>query len=364
MLAATASRSNGISARLRGAGPKAQIAKVWTSLVRTELPQLAALDDMALLDHLPEFLDGLASWVDGDTKTARSGFAALIEGHAVQRLQRGIDLATLTREYALLRSTIMHDLMSVGASETGRGELTRLHEGLDEAIHAAVRRYSQLRDEVRDRFVGILGHDLRTPLNAISLAAENLAFDPSDARRLAAIIQRSADRMTRMIVDVIEFARAQLGGRVPITLRPGDLAEVAHEAFDELRQAHPDRELRFETRGDLRGRWDSDRVLQVFSNLISNAIQHGRDPITVRAFEAADRRSLIFEVNDRGHVPADRLAQLFDPTRPETAQTRTGLGLGLYIVRQIALAHGAHCTVTSDSSGTTFRVVWPRALVS
>jgi signal transduction histidine kinase len=343
-----------------------QIAAVWASVVRAELPSLAQLDDTSLVDHLYELLDGLANWVDGNTQAARVGFAALIQGHAVQRLQRGIDLATLTREYALLRSTIMRDLMSVPSSALILEQMARVNEGLDEAILAAVARYSQLRDETRDRFVGILAHDLRTPLNSISLAAENLADDPGNAAqtsRLSALIRRSTERMTRMISDVTEFARAHLGGKMPVTLRSGDLGAAVREVVEEVRLAHPEREVLFEQSGNLQGRWDRDRVMQLCTNLLANAVQHGRGPITVRVTEADDKHSLILDVHDRGAIPADRLARLFDPVSPETPEVRTGLGLGLYIVRQIALAHGAHCTVTSsEREGTTFRIVWPRSL--
>lgn len=357
-------RPSSISNHLRER--KAEIATVWVSLVRVELPELADLDQQTLLDHLPEFLDGLADWVDGDTRAARTKFTALIEGHAVQRLQRGIDLATLTKEYALLRSTIIRDLMVIPSSQLIIEQLARVNEGLDEAIHGAVRRYAHLRDQVRDRFIGILAHDLRNPLNGIAMASLHLAdAKREDLQTLAVTMHRSAQRMSRMIADVIDLVRGHLGGGgLPVTLAAGDLGDITGEAVEELRLAHPRRSISLDLRGDLRGRWDRDRVLQLISNLVGNAIQHGEDPITVQVRESGDRRSLVLLVHNCGPViPAELLSTLFDPLRLEMSDTRAGLGLGLYIVRQIALAHGAHCDVTSSAErGTTFTVTWPRAL--
>ena len=345
---------------------KAEIAQVWESLVRAELPQLDQLDRAALVDHLPEFLEGLASWVEGDLTSARPAFSALAEGHALQRLGHGIDLVTLTREYIVLRSTILRELLAVPSGEANRELMVRVDEGLDEAIHEAVRRYTQRRDQLRDRFVGILAHDLRTPLQGITMAAARLLGDttgPEDrARRLASMITRSAERMGRMIHDLIDLARGQLGGGMHIVLREGDLGELCREALDEVRLAHPDRELVLERSGDLRGMWDHDRVIQAMSNLIGNAVEHGGDPITLSIRETPDREAIITAVNDRGGpIPATRLARLFDPIREETAPRRKGLGLGLYVARQIATAHGARIRATSTKeAGTTFEVEWPR----
>jgi len=122
---------------------KNEIATVWESLVRATVPALASLERSALLDHLPELLEGLASWIEGDTSSARTAFSALAEGHALQRLGYGIELITLTREYMLLRSTILRELMAAPIGEQGRELMVRLNEGIDEAIHEAMQRYIQ-----------------------------------------------------------------------------------------------------------------------------------------------------------------------------------------------------------------------------
>jgi signal transduction histidine kinase len=347
---------------------KREIAETWRSKARAELAELRVLDETNLIDHLPEFIDGLAKWTESAAGPVDPAFGSLLEGHALQRLEYGIELATVTREYALLRSTILHELMSV-PTVVGIGEpLIRLNEGMDAAIHAAVRRYTHVRDQVRDRFVGILAHDLRTPLSAIGMASAQImatTTGPTDKHhRLGMMINRSSERMSRMIEDVIEFARGHLGGGIPISLASSDLGEIVREAIDELRLAHPEREITLHLSGSLEGKWDRDRVLQLVSNLVGNAMHHGEDPTTIAVREASDAKSLVLTVNSHGNViAADRLRHLFDPLRVETRKTRKGLGLGLYIVRQIALAHGARCEVASDeSAGTTFTVHWPRSL--
>lgn len=350
-----------VGARIRER--QAEIVKRWVATAPVAAPSLATLDRASLIDHLPEFLDGLASWVEGDTETARRGFAALVDGHAMQRLGAGIDLSALTREYALLRSILLRELEDLSGSD-----ITRLNEGMDEAIYEAVRRYSARRDVVRDRFVGILGHDLRSPLHSITMVASHMAagrvLEKEAQLEIGTLVQRTAYRMNRMIEDLLAFTRVQLGGQIPIALTEGDLGNLCAEAFEELRTAYPKRDMRFERTGDLRGMWDSDRMLQAIANLISNAVKHGRDPITVSVAEVSDRKSIIVSVNSRGDViPIEQLDKLFDPLRLESPEMKAGLGLGLFVVRQVALGHAGRCEVDSDAEhGTTFRMLLPRTL--
>lgn len=163
--------------------------------------------------------------------------------------------------------------------------------------------------------------------------------------------------MARMIRDVIDFARGNVGEGIPVALVECDLGEICEDAASELRIAHPNREIAVELEGDLLGYFDHDRALQAMSNLIGNAIQHGEGKVEVEAREAADRHSLTTLVRNYG-AAIDR-SRLFDPYQPGNG-ARAGVGLGLYIVQQIALAHGARCEVTSDAGTTTVAIVWPR----
>jgi signal transduction histidine kinase len=343
------------------------IVHAWEVAVTQRLPQLRRLDRAVVIYHLPEFLIGLAAWLDGDEVEVRHEFDELVQGHALQRLGYGIDLASVTTEYQVLRNVILVQLMILESSRHVRDSVIRLNEGLDYSVIEAIRRYTAMRDQVRERFIGILAHDLRNPVSAVSVVAALIASRPCnepDHGRTATIIQRSADRMMRMIADVVDFAHAHLGQGIPVFPRAADMGKICEEAAQELRLGNPTRGIRVNAIGDLRGRWDHDRVIQALSNLIGNAIQHGEDPIEVTA-RARDDNAVITSVTNRGRaIPPETLAHLFDPFRrgrEDGDRSPSSLGLGLYIVQQIAAAHGGVCTVSSDDRQTSFEICWPRA---
>lgn len=343
-----------------------ELQEAWVKTVTEQLPALHVLARPALIDHLPEFLVGLAAWIEGDKDSGGRGFDALVQGHALQRLGHGIPLEVLTHEYQLLRTTIQRALLALPCTEEIRALMIVVDQGIDFATAQAVHRYTGRRDEARDRFISILGHDLRNPLSSVALAAAGIAAVPCTAPKHAtnaSIIQRSAERMQRMIADVMDFAQAHLGEGIPAVPTACDMRALATEAAHELSLAHPDRDIAVDSTGNTRGSWDQDRVVQALSNLIGNAVQHGTDPIRVVIRERDDHLAVVTRVTSRGTpIDAARLTQLFEPFSPalEPGQRRTGLGLGLYIVQQIAIAHGALCVVHSNEEETSFEIEWPR----
>jgi signal transduction histidine kinase len=355
--------SSGISDFLRS--QQERIALRWEEEVRADLPALRPMTKPVLFDHLPEFLNGLANWIDGNTEDAERAFSRLAEGHALQRLGYGVGLETLTCEYSKLRVVMLRLLMEVPATDENREATVLLHEGMDRAINEAMHRYATRREEVRERFVAILGHDLRDPLSTVVISANLLAGNPHlkpEHRVVASRIVRACDRMQRMINDVLDFARGHLGNGIPANPTLNDMGEICRAAADEITGANPQREIAVDLKGDLRGAFDRDRVHQALTNLISNAVHHGEGRIDVRAFEADDHHAIITEVTSHGEVIPDNLRRrLFDPfAQGDLVGPRHGLGLGLFIVQQIAIAHGALCDVTSDQQGTTFAITWPR----
>jgi signal transduction histidine kinase len=226
------------------------------------------------------------------------------------------------------------------------------------------RRRSEQQARLKDLFVGVLGHDLRSPLNAIVMAIETCSKDsslPEKHRRAANAAMEASNRMQRMISDVLDLTRGQLGGGIPVVLGPIDLGIVCRSVVDECRLAHPDRKVLVDAEGNLRGRWDSDRLLQVVSNLVTNAIEHcTEDPIVVSVKDMGS--SVVVEVRNFGRpIPASELATLFDPF--SRGRATSGLGLGLYIVREIVRAHDGAAEVRSTpGEGTTFRITLPKSL--
>ena len=145
--------------------------------------------------------------------------------------------------------------------------------------------------------------------------------------------------------------------------RPANLQQVCEEVMMELRVGHPEALLRLQVSGDLRGEWDTDRMAQVLSNLVGNAIQHGDGtPITVTARDEGNSVSLAVH-NAGAAIPADLLPSIFEPlARGDEESTPGSIGLGLFIARTIVLAHGGDIQVSSSpDAGTTFQVVLPRA---
>jgi len=312
-----------------------------------------------LREHVFELLAGLAAWIEGETENATKAFACLVEIPALQALGYGVGLETLVRELGKLRLVILRDVFARPDAGELHEEVLALASGMDSAIADATSRFAQQREDVRDRFIGILGHDLRDPLTTVQIMARVLGRHPK-LKPHTDRIERSCERMLRMVGDVLDFARGHLGGGIPARPAPNDLGEIVQHTADEIAGANSDREVRVTLHGDLHANVDRDRVMQAIGNLLSNAIQHGKGPIELTA--RGEQDAIVTSVTSHGTpIPSQELARIFDPfARSGEALERPGLGLGLYIVQQIALAHGAQCEVESKPDATTFAIRWPR----
>jgi signal transduction histidine kinase len=220
--------------------------------------------------------------------------------------------------------------------------------------------------EERELFLGILGHDLRNPLAAISTTSEQLGRSdalPEKERKMAQRILRSAARMERMIGELLDFARVRVGRGMAIEPVATDLEAIARPVVEELQATYGDRAIRLAVGGSCGGMWDPHKLSRVVSNLVANALQHGapEQPVTVRLH--GDGEHAILDVHNLGEpIPADLLPRLFDPFVERTRRMKEGLGLGLYIVAQIVMAHDGDVAVESTAEGgTTFRVRLPCA---
>lgn len=214
-----------------------------------------------------------------------------------------------------------------------------------------------------DLFIGVLGHDLRNPLQAVRTGVD-LALkrggelDPA-VRGALERVRRSSERMNRLIQQLLDFARARLGSGIPVVPSPADLGQLVRLAVGEFDEGETPIEL--VAPDSLPGTWDSDRLLQVLSNLLGNALQHGEAGEAVRVCVDSAPEQVTIEVINAGVIPSELLENLFDPFRRLRATGKERVGLGLYIVDQIVRGHGGTVRVTSDSrSGTTVRLELPR----
>ena len=291
--------------------------------------------------------------------------------HARNRLRAGFTLTEMVSEFCALRANILERW----ARETGemsteaRDDLVRFNQALDQALKESISRYSVGLERARDLFVGILAHDLRTPLGAIAMSAQALMLAdelPDRYREAATRIGHSGSRMQRMIDDLLDFTRTRLGSPLPLALSDSDLEDICTRALDEIRAVHPDRTFMLECQGRLAGRWDANRLAQLLANLLGNAVQHGCADRPVALRVRRGEGCVIAEVHNQGApIPPHMRHQIFDPLmrgpRHGIERRRTGLGLGLYIARQIAVAHQGTLTVASSESGTTFTLWLPAA---
>ncbi|MCP3137701.1 sensor histidine kinase [Pyxidicoccus xibeiensis] len=222
-------------------------------------------------------------------------------------------------------------------------------------------------EQFRERLLGIVGHDLRNPLGNITLTTQLLLRREAvpdvvltGVRRIAT----SADRMTRMIDDLLDFTRASMGGGIPLDRRPTDLCWLVQETVAEFELTHPGRVVLACARGAHTGAWDPGRLAQVVSNLVGNALVHGDEDSPVRVELRADGPDVELSVhNDGPPVPAELLPRIFDPFKQAGRDAgRRGLGLGLYIVQHLVRAHGGSITASSSAEeGTRFIVRLPLA---
>ena len=217
---------------------------------------------------------------------------------------------------------------------------------------------------LRDQFIAVLGHDLRNPLASIQAGATLLKSTPltDRARQIVDQMQGSGQRMERLIADVLDFARGRLGGGVPLARQAeAQLHAVIKQVVDELRTAWPNRTIVSDIEVTRPVACDPDRVAQLLSNLLANALTHGAVDGEVHVHARCEGDLFELSVTNSGDpIPDHALPHLFKPfTRPRAGDPQAGLGLGLYIASQIAKGHAGVLEADSSVERTRFRFVMP-----
>lgn len=243
----------------------------------------------------------------------------------------------------------------------------RFNEAIDQALAESISFFNAQVEKSRNLLLGMVGHDLRTPLQSILLTANYLsALDAGEGvSRAAARLSRSGVRMQKLLDDLVAFNRTRLGLGLGIDPTDVDLAPLFEDELEQLRAAYPSQQLELEALGDTQGYWDGSRIQQSLANLISNAVQHGQHDSPIRVVLRGEDARVHFEVRNSGPaIEPSVFKDMFNPlTRGADAQTQTAhhsLGLGLFIVREIALAHGGDIEAWSEQGETVFSLGLPR----
>ncbi|MBC5785333.1 sensor histidine kinase [Ramlibacter sp. USB13] len=360
----------------------AEILEAWDAFAATVDNGGLPLDPAALRDHAAEILKAIAADLAQPQTAAqqdakgkglgpRGTLPTPAETHADFRLLAGFAVDAMITEYRALRASVLKiwSRQGGGADPRDLTDLTRFNEAIDQAIAESVGRYTRQTGTSAELFIGILGHDIRNPLGTILMSAESLVRSGKLTATAAAPINNAATRIKAIIEQVVDFTRAQASGVMPIERVRGDLSQQLAKVVDETQVRHPTRILRLESLGDFGGSWDEGRMGQLLSNLLGNALVHGSPwtEVTVRLWSTP--AAVSFSVHNFGEVipPAQR-ERIFQPLQRGIEEAGrgaprepAGLGLGLYICREIVLAHGGELTIESTAeAGTTFTVSLPR----
>lgn len=353
----------------------------WESFAATLLPAAAGASSVTLRDHAEKILQAIAQ----DLRTPQSreqqetksqGQASRLpdaghtaaQTHAVLRATSGFTMQQLVAEYRALRASVLRLWFDAQPPQPDTLEdIGRFNEAIDQAIAESVDFFSMEVDRWRNVFLGVLGHDLRGPLDAILLTSQLVAKlgDGTPVSEPTARLIRSGERMKELLDDLLDYSRTSLDLGLPVSPVPCDLATVCREEIEVQRAALPDCRIEYTTDGATRGSWDASRMRQVVANLVTNATRYGTPggPVTVK-LSGSDAEVRLSVENDGPTIPRETVQVIFEPLRRgaggDVPAGRTSMGLGLFIVRQAALAHGGTVTVDSANGRTVFTVVLPR----
>jgi len=348
-----------------------------------QLPAAADMDVAALRDHARQVLaavalDMLQPQTKREEREKSLGHATKADGagvhaaeiHGAMRAASGFDVNQTAAEYRALRASVIRLWMESGP-KLGRDEvfeLVRFNEAMDEALAASILHFASEAARMRNLFLGVLSHELRTPLSTIMTSGHSLVLAAQQNKPLPAAAERvlrGSRRIQSLLDDLLDYVRSGLGEGMRVSPKDVDMGQVCGKIVAELRANNPGRVIELETLGDPKCVCDEERIAQAISNLVGNALKYGPADAPVKARidgSAIDQISVSVQ-NGGPPIPEATRESLFEPLVRGANTEREGynLGLGLYIVREIALAHGGSASVESDAqAGTVFTVRLPR----
>lgn len=361
------------------------ILKEWVQFAETRCVAGASMGIAGLRDHAAQMLIAIVEdlrtpQTDAEQEAKSKGDAVVEAGakdtaaevHGAGRAQSGFTVGEMVSEYRALRASVIRLWTEDSGSLTGDdlNDLMRFNETIDQALAESTDRFTEDIDRSREIFVGILGHDLRTPLNAVITASEFILQTPEETAKHLVLTEttlRSARRMHSMVAALLDFTVGRLGPGLAITAVSTDLKTAIAQVVDEVSLAHPGCQIQFSHSGDLNAIVDMDRICQVITNLIGNAIRYGTREDVIGVSALGEDESVVIRVHNTGApIPESEIAGIFGPFKrlavPRIDEGESSsLGLGLYIVERIVTAHGGTIDVrSSEAGGTLFSVRLPR----
>lgn len=359
-----------------------QILQTWDEFAATVEHSGKELDKKALRDHAGQILLAIAADLEqpqsdaeqlaksrGEAGRDAQADDTAAETHADTRIEAGFAIDAMLTEYRALRASVLRLWAASKADETHADELEQLmrfNEAIDQAITESVARYTEQVRRYTNLFMGMLGHDIRNPLGTISMSAELLVRSGQLAPKAAEPIVNSTRRIRSIVELIVDFSRAQSNGVMPISIAPANLRVLFDEVIAETQVRHPGIEFILEANGSMNGKWDAARLAQLLSNLLENAISYGARGRPVRVVLYGGVSTVDFSVHNFGAaIPVQDRERIFEPrSRGNLLDERrapNGLGLGLYICREIMRAHAGTLSVRSTATeGTTFIARLPR----
>lgn len=359
----------------------------WETFARTCAPASGSMDIDALRDHANDMLTVIAADLEtpqdkaeqqqkseGNAPAEFAGAHTAAEEHGAGRAESGFSVDQMVAEFRALRASVIRLWTEAlgGFNVNNIEDLTRFNEAIDQALAESVSRFTLDLDTSKEMFLAMLGHDLRSPLGAIIMSS-HFMLETGELKEphltLTSRISSSADRMQKMIGDLLDFTRSRLGGGIPIERAEMSIDKAVHDVVEEITAAHPDRTIKLDARGGSKGNWDCARISQVLSNLVGNAVEHGEPGGTIEVNVAGDDEEVTIAVHNLGPpIPPEQLNGIFGAMKNTAAASSAAgapehLGLGLYIAERIVTAHGGNMRVESTKdAGTTFTVHLPRGM--
>ncbi|MCE0881770.1 MULTISPECIES: sensor histidine kinase [Pseudomonas] len=356
------------------------ILQAWEDFARSVETELPTQNAAGLRNHSEKILRTVAS----DMRTAqtahqqsekaqgrgpqKSGETAA-QTHAVTRLIAGFSMDQMVSEYRALRSSVLSLWLAQETFRDGHHvqDMIRFNEAIDQALVESIAAYGAAVESTRKMVLAVLGHDLRSPLGAVLMAGDLILRQDESGEKvklLASQVCNSARRANSMVNDLLDLARCNLGTGIPVHLQQVELNSICRSVIDELRSAFPQARIVLEEDVPIIGQFDPERMAQVFSNLIGNALRHGDStrPIHVSLVNLAGVPYA--SVHNSGEpIPEEVKPYLFKPEGRYSSyaegdrSSSAGLGLGLFIAAEIVASHGGRIEVESTAEkGTTFEV--------